>query len=115
MKAQAALKTAMTAEPDHAEALHQLTMVTFQRGSVIEGAQLARRLASRAGWETQGEILLGMILASDNDPAGAADALGRALKRDPTAPMNPSDRFSERSFSPACSFSLAARPRHLNL
>ena len=93
-EAQAALKTAMTAEPDHAEALHQLTMVTFQRGSVIEGAQLARRLASRAGWETQGEILLGMILASDNDPAGAADALGRALKRDPTAPMNPSDRFS---------------------
>jgi tetratricopeptide (TPR) repeat protein len=92
--AQTAFKTALTSDPDHAEALHQLTMVTFQRGQVIEAARLAQRLAGRPGWEARGDILLGMIHASDNNPEMAAEALARGLEHDPTARTNPSDKFS---------------------
>ena len=35
-----------------------------------------------------------MIRATDHDPAGAVDALRRALRRDSAVPLVPSDRFS---------------------
>ena len=73
-----------------------LGMAAFQRGWNLEGTRAAERLAKRPDWEARADLLLGMIGAGDNNPTGAAEALRRALERDPTIRPVPSDPFSTR-------------------
>ncbi len=96
LEAEKALHAALQADPDHAESLHLLGLAAFQRGQVFEATQAAGRLARRPGWGARAELLLGMIRASDHDPAGAAAALARALEQDPAIRLTPSDPFSTR-------------------
>src|SRR5262249_12944165 len=49
-----------------------------------EAAELAGRLASRPGWGVRGWLLLGQVREALHDPAGEAEAIGRALRFDPT-------------------------------
>ena len=94
LEAEKALHAALQADPEHAESLHLLGLAAFQHGQVFEAARAAGRLARRPGWEARADLLLGMIRASDNDPAGAAAALSRALEQDPAIRLTPSDPFS---------------------
>jgi tetratricopeptide (TPR) repeat protein len=96
VEAQKVLAAALRADPDHAESLYLLALAAFQRGWVLEGARAAERLVHRPGWEARADLLQGMIGAGDNNPAGAAEALRRALERDPTIRLVPSDPFSTR-------------------
>ncbi len=96
VKAREVLGEALRVDPDHAESLYLLGMAAFQRGWNLEGARAAERLAKRPGWEARADLLLAMIGAGDNNPTGAAEALRRALERDPTIRLVPSDPFSTR-------------------
>ncbi|MGP0063927.1 MAG: tetratricopeptide repeat protein [Isosphaeraceae bacterium] len=91
VEAQKVLGEALRVAPDHAESLYLLGMATFQRGWMLESARAAERLAKRPGWEARADLLLGMIGAGDNDPAGASQALRRALERDPGIRLVPAD------------------------
>jgi tetratricopeptide (TPR) repeat protein len=96
VEAREVLGGALRIDPDHAESLYLLGMAAFQRGWSLEGTRAAERLLKRPGWEARANLLLGMIGAGDNDPAGAAEALRRALERDPTIRLVPSDPSSTR-------------------
>jgi hypothetical protein len=93
LAAREALHQALKADPDHAESLHLLGLTAFQRSQWVEATQAAELLARRPGWEARADLLLGMIRAGDNDPAGAAEAIRRALDRDPAIRLIPADRF----------------------
>ncbi len=86
-------KSALAANPDHAETLNEMAMIAMHQAHPIEAAQTAQRLARQAGWEARGNLLLGMIRAADHDPVGAALALQQALERDPSARIAPKERF----------------------
>jgi tetratricopeptide (TPR) repeat protein len=86
-------KSALAANPDHAETLNEMARIAMHQAHPIEAAQTAQRLARQPGWEVRGNLLLGMIRAADQDPAGAALALEQALGRDPSARIAPSERF----------------------
>jgi tetratricopeptide (TPR) repeat protein len=91
-----AWRSALGVDPDHVEALHELAQIGMLKAHAVEGGRAAERLARQPGWEVRGNLLLGMLRASDNDPAGAILALEEALRRDPTARLVPSERFSTR-------------------
>jgi tetratricopeptide (TPR) repeat protein len=86
-------KSALAANPDHAETLNEMAMVAMHQAHPIEAAQTAQRLARQPDWDVRGNLLLGMIRAADHDPAGGAAALEQALARDPAARIAPSERF----------------------
>ena len=93
----------MKADPAHAESLYQLGLAAYQSKHVFECTRIAEQLALRPGWEARADFLLGMILASDHDPAEAAAALQAALKRDPAIRAMPNDPFStQRLFARIC-------------
>jgi tetratricopeptide (TPR) repeat protein len=92
--AQQALQRALDADRNHDEALHLFAVIAYDRAQKLDAAHAAERLSRRPGWEARGDLLLGMIRASDNDPAGAVTALRGALERDPSVRSLPSDRFS---------------------
>jgi len=89
----ASWRSALAANPDHAETLNEMARIAMHQTHPIEGAQTAQRLARLPGWEVRGNLLLGMIRAADQDHAGAAQVLDQALKRDPSARIAPSERF----------------------
>ncbi len=73
--------------PDAARAVGQLRE---QAGSLVmrphpldEAARAAERLRQQPGWESRGDMMLGIIRVSSNDIPGAAEALRRVLDRDP--------------------------------
>jgi len=96
------LNRALGADPNHADSLYLLALVSFQKAQAFQAAQAAERLARRPGWEARGDLLLGMIRASENDPAGAVEKLQRALERDPTLRISPTDRFSTQKLLARC-------------
>jgi tetratricopeptide (TPR) repeat protein len=91
--AQSFLSLAVAADPRHVEALNLLAMVSLQTARVSEATQAAERLARQPGSEARGDLLLGVICATDQAPSGAVEALRRAIKRDPTIRILPSDQF----------------------
>jgi tetratricopeptide (TPR) repeat protein len=107
--AQGALERALVADPNHDEALYLLAVVAYDRAQKLDAARAAQRLAGRRGWEAKGDLLLGMVRASDNDPGGAVAALRSALRRDPQIRSLPSDPFSTQKLL-ARSLLQAARP-----
>src|SRR5262249_29956528 len=60
-----------------------------QEGHFDRAALLAARLAHRPGWEVRGDLLLGVLRIELNDPFGAAEAMQKALRRDPTLQAAP--------------------------
>jgi tetratricopeptide (TPR) repeat protein len=88
------LNQALVADPDHADSLYLLAVVSYQKAQYYSAARAAGRLALRPGWEARGDLLLGMIHAAENDPAGAALKLRQALERDPDLRTLPTDQFS---------------------
>ena len=65
----------------------------LQTAQVSEATRAAERLAGRPGWEARGDLHLGVISATDQDPVGAVRAVRRALQRDPNIRIVPSDRY----------------------
>jgi tetratricopeptide (TPR) repeat protein len=96
IEAQKALQQALHVDPDHAESLYMLALATFQRSQWVEATSAAERLSHRPGWEARGNLLLGMIRASDNDPVRAVASLELALSQDPTIRLIPTVPFSTR-------------------
>jgi tetratricopeptide (TPR) repeat protein len=78
------LGLALRADPFHPEALQQGYRICAQEERWEEAARLAGRLATVPRWEVIGEVLLGGAWEALDDPQGAAEALVRALGRDPT-------------------------------
>ena len=68
------LSLALAADPDHADALDQYAKVALQTAQVSEATRAAERLAGRPGWEARGDLHLGIISATDQDPVGAVRA-----------------------------------------
>jgi tetratricopeptide (TPR) repeat protein len=109
LPAQGALERALAADPNHDEALHLFAVVAYDRAQKLDAAWAAQRLARRPGWEAKGNLLLGMIRESDNDPLGAVAALRSALRCDPQIRSLPSDPFSTQKLL-ARNLLRAARP-----
>ncbi len=109
LPAQWAFERALAADPNHNEALYLFTVVAYDRVQKLDAAPAAKRLAQRPGWEAKGDLLLGMIRESDNDPSGAVAALHSALQRDPQIRSLPSDPFSTQKLL-ARNLLRAARP-----
>ena len=65
--------------------LQELARLYLAKGRFSEGTELANRLATRPGWEAQSSFLLGQFKLEQDDPAGAAKYLRRALELDPAA------------------------------
>ena len=69
--------------PDHPSVLHQLGVLTAQRGDPSQGAGLVRRAIERYPDCADYHYDLGKCLAVAGDQAGAASAFGEALRRAP--------------------------------
>ena len=78
--ARTAWESAIRLDPDHAETLDGLAQLAVQAHALDKAADLAARLAKRPGWEARGNRLLGVLRAEMNDQAGAAEALGAAVR-----------------------------------
>ncbi|QEH32857.1 Tetratricopeptide repeat protein [Aquisphaera giovannonii] len=79
-----ALRKAIERDPHHPDTLFVLARLDAREDNPYAAAELAGRLAGVPGWEARGEALLGTVLADLSDPAGAAGALERALRLDPS-------------------------------
>jgi len=77
--------------PDHPELLDHLARLSFRLQHLDQSAEAARRLATQAGWEARGFLLLGDIQAQLENPSGAVDAIRKGLELDPTAQGAPFD------------------------
>jgi tetratricopeptide (TPR) repeat protein len=74
----------LRAQPNHAEILFTLARLFERMSRFSAAAKLANHLATRAGWEARGNLLLGQIQYDQADPKGAAECWRQALKIDPT-------------------------------
>jgi len=83
----------LASDPDHVESLDLYARLALETGQVSEAARAAGRLSTMPGREARGDLLLGVIRATDQDPAGAVGALQRALRRDPDIRIVSADRF----------------------
>jgi tetratricopeptide (TPR) repeat protein len=92
--AERAWQSALDADPDRGETLFHLAQLALARGQTFTGVRAAQRLARQPGWEARGDLLLGMIRASDHDPVAAALVLRRALWRDPQVRLESLPRFA---------------------
>lgn len=72
---------AVTLDGDRAEALDVLARAYAAGNRPDEAARMAERLARQPGWELPGELMWGALRYELDDPAGAAEILGRALRR----------------------------------
>lgn len=88
------LERGRQAEPDHAGILHELARLYARLKRFEEAAEAAERLATLPGWEARGALILGLLRLELTDPDGASEALGRAVRIDPTlrgAPAPPAE------------------------
>lgn len=84
-RAMVLLERAREMDPDHAETLHALAGLYTDKAFPTAATAVARRLASRPGWEARGHWALGSLLLRRHDAAGAAASFREALGRDPLA------------------------------
>jgi tetratricopeptide (TPR) repeat protein len=74
-------RQALGKDANHVETLAALERAFSGLDLLNEAARVADRLSTRPGWEARGDLMLGRIRAEQHDPAGAAEALRRALTR----------------------------------
>ena len=79
----AVLEQARTLTPSHAETLYELARLYARLKRFNDAAALASQLAVTPGWEARGSVILGILHQEQANPAGAAEALARALQADP--------------------------------
>lgn len=79
--AESVWRDGLAVQPDHAEMLAALIGLETSRNRLAPAETLADRLSRLPGWEIWGELELGAIRSELSDPAGAAEALKRALDR----------------------------------
>jgi tetratricopeptide (TPR) repeat protein len=72
-------------DPENPEVLDAVTLLCIRLVRPVAALGYAERLARRPGWEVRGSLIVGMLRAEMNDPAGASRALAEALRRDPSA------------------------------
>jgi tetratricopeptide (TPR) repeat protein len=70
-------------DPNHAGTLHDLSRFCAFMDKMSRAEELAERLARIPGQEVRADVLLGAIRDKQSDPAGAVEALERALRLDP--------------------------------
>jgi len=74
----------------YAEAVETETPENLKPHPLDSTARAAERLRRQPGWESRGEMMLGIVRGDNLDPTGAADAFRRLLDRDPNvAESNP--------------------------
>ena len=81
-------------DPGHPEIIAGFARFFVRTKQLARAATFAKELATRPGWEARGDLVLGSIEGERDEPARAAEALGRALSRDPSAagaPESPSN------------------------
>jgi tetratricopeptide (TPR) repeat protein len=71
------------ADPDHPEVLHDLSLYCASMDRMSRAEELAERLTRLPGQAARGSALLGALRDTQSDPAGAVDALEKALRLDP--------------------------------
>ncbi len=74
-------RQALGKDVNHVETLVALEEVFFGLDLLNEAARAADRLSKQPGWEARANLMLGRVRAEQHDPAGAAEALQRALAR----------------------------------
>ncbi len=86
---------ALEAEPVPSQTLHELTQLFYVEAVETEtpenmrphpldaAARAAERLRRQPGWESRGDLILGIVRGDDLDLTGAAKAFRRMLDRDP--------------------------------
>ncbi len=74
-------RQALGRDANHVETLVALEKAFFRLDLLNEAARAAERLATVPGWEAHANLMLGRVRAEQSDPAGAAEALRRALTR----------------------------------
>lgn len=74
-----ALETALAAEPNRTETLEILCQVYSSRHKPEKAVELADRLAHQPGFESRGNLMLGVLRADMNDIDGSVDALSRGF------------------------------------
>ena len=74
----------LIADPKHPGLLDHFARLYLREGQFEQASGVARALARRPGWEARGDLFLGRIALEQDDPVAAAEALRRALDRDPT-------------------------------
>jgi tetratricopeptide (TPR) repeat protein len=86
---------ALEAKSVRAGTLDELTQLFYEEGSQTgtsesirrhpfdQAIRAAERLRQQPGWETRGEMMLGIIRGESNDVPGAAEAFRRVLGREP--------------------------------
>ena len=72
---------ARSLEPGHAETLFELSRSYLAGDAFDHAARLGGLLATRPGWESRAEALLGMVAFERNDFSGAATYWQKALSR----------------------------------
>ncbi|HKI18441.1 MAG TPA: tetratricopeptide repeat protein [Isosphaeraceae bacterium] len=91
---------ALEAEPVPARILDELTQLFYEEGAETgtseyikrhpfdQAARAAEQLGQQPGWESRGDMMLGVIRGASNDVPGAAEAFRRVLDRDPKVADN---------------------------
>jgi len=90
----AVLEQARTLAPSNAETLYELARLYARLKRFDDAAALAAKLTTTPGWESRGSVILGILHQERSNPAGAAEALDRALQADPQlqgAPASPTE------------------------
>ena len=79
----AVLEKARSLDPDHAETLHELARLYARLNRIGDAVEAAARLPHIHGWESRGNVVVGLLREERGDPVGASEALDRALRADP--------------------------------
>ena len=90
-------------DPDHAEAMYELTRIYAGTRHFTQAVELAARLAKKPGWEVKAGACAELLRRQLDDPLGAADAMAGALRSDA--------RLRGASLAPADARKLLARWR----
>jgi tetratricopeptide (TPR) repeat protein len=79
----AVFEQARALAPSHPETLYELARLYARLKRFDDATALASQLTATPGWESRGSVILGILHQEQANPAGAAEALDRALRADP--------------------------------
>ncbi len=80
----AVMSKGLKVDPKQPDLLQDLSRLFAQQDDIVRATNLAERLSEVPGWETRGDVLVGILEAEQSNSATAAGRLERALNRDPS-------------------------------